>query len=45
MDTSLGFGTVPGIIMGTRSGDVDPTLLLHIMDQEGMSPANEPRPS
>lgn len=39
VDTSLGFGTVPGIIMGTRSGDVDPTLLLHIMDQEGMSPA------
>ncbi|WP_213697344.1 acetate kinase [Acetomicrobium sp.] len=39
VDTSLGFGTVPGIIMGTRSGDVDPTLLLHIMEQEGMSPA------
>lgn len=38
VDTSLGFGTVPGIIMGTRSGDVDPTLLLHIMEQEGMSP-------
>lgn len=39
VDTSLGFGTVPGIIMGTRSGDVDPTLLLHIMEQEGMSPS------
>lgn len=40
VDTSLGFGTVPGVIMGTRSGDVDPTLVLHIMEQENLSAAN-----
>lgn len=39
IDTSLGFGTVPGVIMGTRSGNVDPTLILHIMEQEGLNPA------
>ena len=25
--------------MGTRSGNVDPTLILHIMEQEGLNPA------
>jgi len=36
VDTSLGFGTVPGVIMGTRSGDLDPTAILHLMEQEGL---------
>ena len=36
VDTSLGFGTVPGVLMGTRSGEVDPTLVLYLMDKENL---------
>jgi len=32
VDTSLGFGTVAGLMMGTRSGDVDPDILLYMME-------------
>jgi acetate kinase len=32
VDTSLGFGTVAGLMMGTRSGDVDPDALLYLLD-------------
>ena len=38
VDTSLGFSTVPGILMGTRAGDLDPVMLLHLMEQEGITP-------
>lgn len=38
VDTSLGFGTITGVLMGTRTGDVDPVALLHIMEKEGLSP-------
>ena len=38
VDTSLGFSTVPGILMGTRAGDLDPVMVLHLMEQEGISP-------
>jgi len=38
VDTSLGFGTTTGVLMGTRTGDVDPVALLHIMEKEGLSP-------
>ncbi len=30
---SMGFGPLPGLIMGTRSGDVDPSVLLYWMEQ------------
>ncbi|MCF7934996.1 MAG: acetate kinase [Synergistales bacterium] len=36
-DTSLGFGTVPGILMGTRCGDIDPVAVLHLMEEEELS--------
>lgn len=36
VDTSLGFGTVPGVLMGTRSGEVDPTLVLYLMEKENL---------
>lgn len=36
IDTSLGFGTVPGVLMGTRCGDVDPTVILYLMEQDGI---------
>lgn len=37
MDTTLGFGTVCGVPMGTRSGDVDPAALMHLIDELGMT--------
>ncbi len=27
IDTSMGFGPLPGLIMGTRSGDIDPSVI------------------
>ena len=40
-DTSMGFSPLAGITMGTRSGDVDPSVLQHIMKMEGMTDFNE----
>lgn len=37
IDTSLGFGTVAGIIMGTRCGDLDPAIIPFLMDKEKLS--------
>lgn len=37
MDTTLGFGTCCGVPMGTRSGDVDPAALMHLIDELGMT--------
>jgi acetate kinase len=37
VDTSLGFGTVAGIIMGTRCGDLDPAVIPFLMDKEKIS--------
>ncbi|SEK84607.1 acetate kinase [Roseateles sp. YR242] len=34
--TSMGFTAVEGLPMGTRSGSVDPGVLLYLMDQRGM---------
>ncbi len=36
VDTSMGFTPLEGLLMGTRSGDVDPGLLLHLL-REGVS--------
>lgn len=36
VDTSMGFSPLAGVVMGTRSGDVDPSLLQYIMDKEGI---------
>jgi acetate kinase len=36
IDTSLGFGTISGVIMGTRSGDVDPAVIPFLMGKEGI---------
>ena len=35
--TSMGFTPLEGLVMGTRSGDVDPSLIEHIALKEGMS--------
>ena len=37
IDTSLGFGTVAGVIMGTRCGDVDPAVIPFLMDKEKLT--------
>ncbi|MGE5585901.1 MAG: acetate/propionate family kinase [Bacillota bacterium] len=37
IDTSMGFTPLEGLMMGTRSGDVDPGLILFIMDREQLS--------
>lgn len=35
--TTMGFTALDGLPMGTRSGAIDPGLLLYLMEQEGMS--------
>jgi acetate kinase len=35
MDISMGFTPLAGVVMGTRSGDIDPGILGHIASQEG----------
>ena len=37
IDTSMGFTPLEGLLMGTRSGDMDPWLILYIMGKEGLS--------
>ena len=37
VDTSMGFTPLAGIMMGTRSGDIDPSIITYIMEQEGLS--------
>ena len=34
LDTSMGFTPLEGLVMGTRSGDVDPAALLHVAARE-----------
>jgi acetate kinase len=38
IDTSMGFTPLEGLIMGNRSGDVDPGLLLHLLRSGHMTP-------
>lgn len=37
IDTSMGLTPTEGLMMGTRSGDVDPGALVFIMEQEGLN--------
>ena len=36
MATTMGFTAVDGLMMGTRSGNLDPGVLLYLMEYEGM---------
>jgi acetate kinase len=38
MDTSMGMTPLEGLVMGTRSGDLDPAILSLIAAKEGLSP-------
>ena len=38
VDTSMGFTPLGGVMMGTRSGDIDPSIVTYLMEQEGYTP-------
>jgi acetate kinase len=38
LDTTMSFTPTAGLVMGTRPGDLDPGLLVHLMRAEGLSP-------
>lgn len=38
VDTSMGMTPLEGLVMGTRSGDLDPGLLLYLLKESGMTP-------
>jgi acetate kinase len=37
IDTSMGFTPLEGLLMGTRCGDLDPAVILHIMAREELT--------
>jgi len=37
IDTSMGFTPLAGLVMGTRSGSIDPAIISFISDHDGMS--------
>ncbi|MEL0011106.1 MAG: acetate kinase, partial [Bacteroidota bacterium] len=39
-DTSMGFTPLEGLVMGTRSGDIDPSILFFLIEKEELSLAN-----
>ena len=39
IDTSMGFTPLEGLVMGTRSGDIDPAIVGHLESNLGMSSA------
>lgn len=39
IDTTMGFTPLEGLMMGTRSGSVDPGILLYLLREKGLAPA------
>ena len=37
VDTSMGLTPLEGLVMGTRCGDLDPAIVLHLMEHRGLS--------
>lgn len=37
VDTSMGFTPLEGLVMGTRSGDIDPAIVFFLMEKLGLS--------
>lgn len=37
VDTSMGFTPLEGVVMGTRSGDIDPAIVIYMQQNLGMS--------
>jgi acetate kinase len=40
VDTSMGFTPLEGLMMGTRTGDLDPAVIPYLMQSERMSPSD-----
>ena len=38
IDTSMGFTPLEGLVMGTRSGDIDPAIVTFIREKENLAP-------
>lgn len=43
VDTSMGFTPLEGLVMGTRSGDVDPSIVSYLSEREKVEPAEVER--
>jgi acetate kinase len=39
VDTSMGFTPLEGLMMGTRTGDLDPAVVFYLMSKEDLTPA------
>ena len=37
IDTSMGLTPLEGLVMGTRSGDIDPAIIFHLADVKGLT--------
>ncbi len=37
VDTTMGFTPLEGLLMGTRTGDIDPSVVFHVMHKEDLS--------
>lgn len=40
VDTSMGFTPLEGLVMGTRSGDIDPSILMYLVREAGYTAAD-----
>lgn len=40
VETSMGFTPLAGLVMGTRSGDIDPAIITFLMEKENLSAAD-----
>jgi acetate kinase len=38
VETSMGLSPLEGLVMGTRSGDIDPAVIFHLIREAGMDP-------
>jgi acetate kinase len=43
VDSTMGFSALDGLPMGTRPGQLDPTVVLYLLTQKGMTPAEAER--
>jgi acetate kinase len=43
VETSMGYSPLPGLMMSTRSGDLDPAIVLDLVEVQGYSPAEVSR--
>ena len=38
LDTSMGYSPLPGLVMSTRCGDLDPSIVLELIERHGYTP-------